>query len=174
MFSQCFGMLQVRKNEISLRQWPAGTALLRTSEGTSMWIDLAGAPSPHHRVQEGGSTECWLRQPDDQKVCTRLAHPYWTLLDALKRMRQNGLSKKFVLCASLMYVNVSWGSLVQHRVIMACDLYCCSIVEGFPRVALAAMQQVKPCFWHTENLLGPFNAVHNVLLQHHAFLSIWH
>jgi len=27
-------MLQVRKNEISLRQWPAGTALLRTLEGT--------------------------------------------------------------------------------------------------------------------------------------------
>jgi len=25
---------------------------------------------------------------------------------------------------------------------MACDLYCCSIVEGFPRVALAAMQKV--------------------------------
>jgi len=66
------------------------------------------------------------------------------------------------------------GRPKQHRVIMACDLYCCSIVEGFPRVALAAMQKVKPCFWHTENLLGPFNAVHNVLLQHHAFLSIWH
>jgi len=27
-------MLQVRKNEISLRQWPGGSALLRTLDGT--------------------------------------------------------------------------------------------------------------------------------------------
>ena len=30
------------------------------------------------------------------------------------------------------------GRTKQHRVIMACDLYYCSIVKGFPRVALAA------------------------------------
>jgi len=34
MFSQCFGMLQVCRNEISLRQWSGGSAQLRTLEGT--------------------------------------------------------------------------------------------------------------------------------------------
>jgi len=34
MFSQCFGMLPVRKNESSLRQWSGGAAQLRTLEET--------------------------------------------------------------------------------------------------------------------------------------------
>jgi len=31
---QCFGMLQVRENEISLRKWSDGTAHLRTFRGS--------------------------------------------------------------------------------------------------------------------------------------------
>jgi len=31
---QCFGMLQVRKNEKSLRKWSGGTAHLRTFRGS--------------------------------------------------------------------------------------------------------------------------------------------
>jgi len=32
MFFQCFGRLQARENEISLRKWSGGTALFRTLE----------------------------------------------------------------------------------------------------------------------------------------------
>jgi len=34
VYNIAFGMLQLGKNEISLRQWSGGTAHLRTSEGT--------------------------------------------------------------------------------------------------------------------------------------------
>ena len=42
--ASAFGMLQVRENEISLRNWSRGAAHLRTSEGT-----LLAPPSPHWR-----------------------------------------------------------------------------------------------------------------------------
>jgi len=68
VFSQCFGILQVRKSEISLRQWSAGAAQLRTLEGTLVllhananyalfWQQCFFSHNIKHRRSQGGAKE---------------------------------------------------------------------------------------------------------------------
>jgi len=61
-----------------------------------------------------------ILQPNDQKLCAQLTPlPYYTLLDALKKMRQNDLSKK--LCCVMCITNVC-----------KCG---CPVKDGHPSVA---------------------------------------